>query len=116
MIDFLFSVAKVIFGAFCLFYIANSMLKSVNPEKPIGWCLTVGAMTFLVMFLYRLLGQSVGTPSYTVLAFVVIMGGMSANFDESFAEFVGPAIKKARYFAIAGGFVGWLTYAERVAV
>ena len=112
--NFLVGLALVIAGAFAMFYVAQAMLKSTNPERPFGWCLTVGIMSFGVMVIYRLLDYGINIPFGTVVLFILTVGGMDSNFDESLANYFKPAIKKARCFAATGGFLGWMTYAKYV--
>lgn len=111
---FFIGLIQVVVVAFGLFYVAQMMLRSVNPERSFGWCLTVGIMSFGVMVVHKLLDNGINIPFNTVLLFILALGGMDANMDKDEAQFFIPTIKKARWFAIVGGLAGWLTHAEVV--
>lgn len=110
--DLLIAALKVVAGTFLLFLIANSYLNPSTAEKPFRWHLLVAFLAFGTMVFYRQIGHTVSVPAYTVLAFIAIIGGMDANFADEFADRARPILNRGRWFAAAGGFVGWLTFAQ----
>lgn len=114
--DFFLALLKVIGGTFLLFLIANSFIKPATADKPFGFYLLLAFLTFGTMVFYRQTGHTINVPSYTVLAFIIVLGGMDANFTEEFAERAKKVLSRGRWFAAGGGLAGWLTFAEVVKV
>jgi hypothetical protein len=114
--SFIIGLFQVVGLTFAMFYVVNCNLHIGRVDNPWPWVTLVAGMCFAVMLAYRLLGCSVNIPSYTVIFFLITLNGLTASKGMAEATLYKPLIKKGLWAGLLGGVVGWLTFAEIVAM
>ena len=115
MVDFLWSVGKIIFVAFILFTCLNKyLIKCLLSESLKKWMILYISFAFLLPVISRLTNQSSNFAYFLSFFYLVLLFGFSANYkeDNDIYELIESLQKRTLKYAVGFTAIGFIFFMQ----